>query len=106
LGVALLEPDGRRVRLTAAARILLDHADALEARWEQARADLAAHAGGHGGQLRLTGFPSAIGALVAPAAVQLRGHDQGIQVTVSESESHDGFARVLAGDADIAVVLP
>lgn len=61
---------------------------------------------GHGGQLRMTGYPSAIGALVAPAATSLHERWPEVQVTVSESESHDGFARVLAGDADIAVVLP
>ncbi|MFB9837268.1 LysR family transcriptional regulator, partial [Actinoallomurus acaciae] len=36
-GVALLEPDGRRVRLTPAGRALVAHADALHAGWERAR---------------------------------------------------------------------
>jgi DNA-binding transcriptional LysR family regulator len=37
LRVPLLEPDGRRVRLTPAARALLRHADDLAARGEAAR---------------------------------------------------------------------
>ena len=40
LGVPLLEPTGRNVRLTQADEKLVAHADALHARWEQARADL------------------------------------------------------------------
>ena len=35
LGVDLLEPQGRGVRLTSAAESLLAHADAIQARWEE-----------------------------------------------------------------------
>src|SRR4051794_41947049 len=37
----LLEPNGRTVRLTAAARVLLDHADTLFAQLERLEGDLA-----------------------------------------------------------------
>lgn len=36
LDVDLLEPQGRGVRLTPAAESLLAHADAIEARWDEA----------------------------------------------------------------------
>ncbi|CAM5656035.1 LysR family transcriptional regulator OS=Streptomyces tendae OX=1932 GN=GUR47_04055 PE=3 SV=1 [Streptomyces tendae] len=45
LGVDLLEPQGRGVRLTAAAESLLAHADAIEARWDEAEQDLRAGEG-------------------------------------------------------------
>ncbi|WP_319183847.1 LysR family transcriptional regulator [Streptomyces sp. ID05-47C] len=47
LGVPLTERDGRGVRLTGQARVLLTHADVIAAQLERARADLAAY--GEGG---------------------------------------------------------
>src|ERR1700722_5920564 len=41
-GVTLLEPAGRGVRLTAQARVLVEHTDAILERLEQAEADLRA----------------------------------------------------------------
>ncbi|WP_420712134.1 LysR family transcriptional regulator [Streptomyces sp. DSM 15324] len=46
LGVPLTERDGRGVRLTGQARVLLAHADVIAAQLERARAALAAHADG------------------------------------------------------------
>jgi len=42
MGVPLLERRGRGVRLTGQARLLLEHAGAVQAQLERARADLAA----------------------------------------------------------------
>jgi DNA-binding transcriptional LysR family regulator len=104
-GVALLEPDGRRVRLTPAGRALVAHADALHAGWERARAELAAYADGSAASLRMCGFPTAVAALLAPAAARLRAADPGLTVQVAEVETADGLDRLLAGDTDIAVVV-
>lgn len=73
LGLELLEPAGRRVRLTLAALALLGHADALFARWEEARADLAGYADGVAGQLRMTGVATAITGVLGIVS----GRDQG-----------------------------
>lgn len=105
LGVELLERTGRNVRLTGAAHALLRHADALHERWERARADLAAD-GRTTGTLRLSGVSSAVAALMAPAMVKLRHTFPDIDVHVREEESDDAFALLLAGSADIIVVLP
>src|ERR687896_773614 len=51
-GVPLLERSGRRVRLTDAARVLVDHADALLERAALAEADLAAASGNVTGRVR------------------------------------------------------
>ncbi|WP_316311682.1 LysR family transcriptional regulator, partial [Clavibacter michiganensis] len=70
LGVDLLEPQGRGVRLTPAAESLLAHADAIQARWEQAELDLRADHGAPAGLLRVSGFPVAVSVLLAPMAAR------------------------------------
>jgi DNA-binding transcriptional LysR family regulator len=101
IGVALLERVGRGVRLTPAARVLIGHADRLYADWERVLAD--ASAAPAGGALRLCAFPTALAALLAPAAAELRDT---LEVELAEAGNAECFALLLAGDADIAVVLP
>ncbi|MCI2419104.1 LysR family transcriptional regulator [Saccharopolyspora sp. K220] len=105
LGVALLEPHGRRVRLTPAARSLLAHADAIEERWRQAEADLrATSTDAPAGALRLCGFPTAVCTLLSVTAVRLRKTWPALSVHVQEAEPGDCFDLLFAGDADVAVV--
>ncbi|WP_064745255.1 LysR family transcriptional regulator [Pseudonocardia acaciae] len=106
VGVPLLEPNGRRVRLTPAGHTLVAHADALHAGWEQAQADLAAHATGAAGRLHMCGFPTAVAELLAPAAERLGTDCPRLTVFITELETTEGFDLVLAGEADIAVVVP
>ncbi|HEY4005093.1 MAG TPA: LysR family transcriptional regulator [Pseudonocardia sp.] len=106
LDLPLLEPDGRRVRLTAAAYALLRHADDLAARWEAARGELQAFAEHSGGLLRLSGFASVFGSLILPAVRQLQREDPLLRVRVLEVETADSYERLLAGELDIAVALP
>jgi DNA-binding transcriptional LysR family regulator len=106
VGVPLLEPHGRRVRLTAAAHVLLDHADALYVRWEAAEAELAAHVEGAAGPLRLCGFPSGLTGLLAPVAARLAKTHPDLAVSVAEAEAADCFDRLLTDQADLAVVIP
>src|SRR5918999_324517 len=70
LGVELLERVGRGVRLTPFARVLLGHADRIYADWERVLAE--ASAAPAGGVLRLCAFPTALAAVRAPAAADLR----------------------------------
>lgn len=107
VGVALLEAQGRGVRLTPAGQALVSYADTLHAGWERARADLAAHAhDGGAGMLRMCGYPTVIAALLAPAAARLRAGHPRLDVRITESESDEGFDLLLAGEADIAIVVP
>ncbi|WP_026406254.1 LysR family transcriptional regulator [Actinomadura rifamycini] len=106
LGVELLEAQGRRVRLTAAAHTALRHADALAAQWERARADLAAHRTGDAGRVRICSVSSALAALVAPAVARLREEHPGLEVRMSEKESGDAAHLLLSHRYDIAVVIP
>ncbi|MEC3915017.1 LysR family transcriptional regulator [Nocardia sp. CDC160] len=106
LDVELLEQVGRRVQLTAAGYALLRHADLLAAQAESARAELAAHRAGIAGVLRISAMPTALAALVAAAAARLRDENPGLTVELIEDESQHCFETLLAGDSDIAIVLP
>jgi DNA-binding transcriptional LysR family regulator len=106
LDVPLLEPDGRRVRLTPAAHTLLRHADDLAARWERARGDLQADSGRGAATLRMSGFTSSLRTLVVPAALHLRVQEPDLTVRIMEVETARVFGRLLTGDIDLAVTLP
>ncbi|MEB8336989.1 LysR family transcriptional regulator [Streptomyces endophyticus] len=106
VGVQLLEPDGRRVRLTPAALALIRHADALFARWEEASADLAAYGQDHAGRLRITGAATAIAAVIAPAARQLLDAYPRMTVEIGEDHGENRYDLLLTERADIAVVIP
>jgi DNA-binding transcriptional LysR family regulator len=106
LDAPLLEPDGRRIRLTPVAHALLAHADSLAAHWERARGELAAYADHTGGTLRLAGFASVVPSLLIPAVLGLREVDPLLEVRLLEVETADAYQRLLAGDVDIAITLP
>ncbi|WP_049578050.1 LysR family transcriptional regulator [Streptomyces sp. SBT349] len=106
LKVSLIEPQGRGIRLTSAAHLVIEHGDALFARWEEAESALAAYRGGEAGLLRLCGFPSAVTGLIAPATALLRKRYPGLTVEVTECEAAAGFDMLMSTDADIAVLAP
>ena len=67
----MLEPDGRRVRLTEAARLLLSHAHQIFTHLEHAESDLAAFRRGDAGTVRLGTFSSAVKAIAVPVISDL-----------------------------------
>ncbi|MET0191716.1 MAG: LysR family transcriptional regulator [Pseudonocardia sediminis] len=106
LDVALIEPVGRGVRLTPAARTLLAHGEVLTAQWEQARADLAAlRTGGVGGTLRFCAFSTAAAAVVPQALAELRRDHPALRLHLRETEPARSFDLLAADDSDIAVVV-
>ncbi|MFI6090944.1 LysR family transcriptional regulator [Streptomyces sp. NPDC051218] len=109
LGVELLSPEGRRVRLTPAAHIVLRHTGALRVQWEAAQAELAQQAAGTQGvrgTLRMCGVSSALSALGAPAAALLRETHPQVETLAVEEESAECYRMLLAEEADVALVLP
>jgi DNA-binding transcriptional LysR family regulator len=102
-GTRLLEPDGRRLRLTPAAHLLLGHAHRVFAQLEQAENDLASYATGTTSTLRIGAFPTALAGLVAPTARRLREDTPAVVVHAVEAEERGCFAQLAAGDLDIAV---
>ncbi|WP_460465247.1 LysR family transcriptional regulator [Arthrobacter pigmenti] len=104
LGVELLSQSGRGIRLTAAARTVLRHADVLNAQVERARAELAAAVDEPAGFFTLCGFSTAASHLLPPAAASLRDSYPHLNVRVIEAEPSRCFDLLLAGDADLALL--
>jgi DNA-binding transcriptional LysR family regulator len=105
IGVALLAPNGRGVRLTAQAQLLLEHATLIDAQLERARADLAAMEDGTIGRFVLGTFSTAVSGLVAPAIERLRNQCPGIRINVEDAEAPECFLRLDRGDLDIVIAV-
>src|SRR5215217_16235 len=102
-GVALLERDGRRVRLTPAARTLVARTDRVLAELDAAEAELAAEHGAVGGDVLIGAFPSAATALVVPAVRELSRRHPDLRCTIREHEPEDGIPLLRSGDLDVLV---
>ncbi|MFB8104383.1 MULTISPECIES: LysR family transcriptional regulator [unclassified Streptomyces] len=106
LGVELLEPQGRRVRLTDAAHLVLRHAEAVFAQLERADAELTGYLRGEAGEVRVGAFSTAVPALVVPAVRLLRADDRpGPDVRVREAEAAQAYELLTAGEVDLALSL-
>ncbi|THA46243.1 LysR family transcriptional regulator [Streptomyces sp. A1136] len=105
LGVPLLEAQGRRVRLTDAAHLVLRHAEAVFAQLERADAELAGYLSGEVGEVRIGAFSTAVPALVVPAVAALRRTRPGVEVRVRETEAAESYELLSAGAVDLALSL-
>src|SRR6476620_11362093 len=105
LGVTLLTKEGRGVRLTPAARLLLARADELFARWEEIRAELAETGDRSIGTLRLCGFSTAAATLLPYVVAPLRAIDPHCTVRIVEADPLECFDLLLTDGADVAVVV-
>jgi DNA-binding transcriptional LysR family regulator len=101
--VALLERDGRRVRLTPAARGLVARADRVLAELDAAEAELAAEHETVHGDVVIGSFPSAAARLVIPAIADLAEAHPALSCTVREREPEDGIPVLRAGALDLLV---
>jgi DNA-binding transcriptional LysR family regulator len=102
-GVPLLERAGRGVRLTDAALVLVDHADALLERAALAEADLAAAAGEVTGRGRIAGFQSVLLRLVLPAIETLARDAPRLRCEVVEAEPEQALPALALGDVDLVI---
>jgi DNA-binding transcriptional LysR family regulator len=103
LGSVLVEPAGRRLRLTPAGRALLPYARQVLATVDAARGELDSGAE-PAGLVRLAGFASALLQRVVPAVRELRRVHPGIVVAMQEREP-DEVAALLADDAvDVGLI--
>jgi len=103
VGQPVIERNGRGVRLTGAAEVLVGHANVVLAQLEAAAADVAAYAEGIVGTVRVAGFATALAELVAPAAVSLRSTHPRLSLVVDESEAPGCFVALARGDVDVAI---
>ena len=102
-GMALLERDGRNVRLNAAARRLVVRADRVLAELDAAESELAAEHGGVRGEVVIGAFPSAAAHLVVPAVRALHARHPELRCLIREHEPEDGIPLLRSGELDVLV---
>src|SRR5437879_5687954 len=85
MGTALIEPDGRRVRLTPAGRRLTEHAVTILAAVEAAQHDLRPGAEPNG-TLRVAGFATAVRTFLLPIAAELAAGHPRVRLLIREHE--------------------
>jgi DNA-binding transcriptional LysR family regulator len=83
-GVPLLERTGRRVTLTTAGQVLVEHAEIVLGALEQAAAAVATTGGELSGPLRIGAFPTAVRTLLPGALVYLGRRHPRLELHVSE----------------------
>lgn len=105
LGVPLLVAQGRRVRLTDAAHLVLRHAEAVFAQLERADAELTGYLAGEAGEVRIGAFSTAVPVLVVPAVAALRRSHPAVEVRVRETEAAESYELLSAGVVDLALSL-
>ncbi|MFI6219000.1 LysR family transcriptional regulator [Nocardia salmonicida] len=100
-GVALLEPDGRRVRLTDAGQALVLRADDVIAAMERATAEMAHYRGSPRGQVRVASFPSGAALLLPPVLATLAA--SGVELVAGDEDLPPSEASKLLADYDIVL---
>lgn len=101
-GAALVEPEGRRVRLTPAGRRLADHAVTILAAVDRARLDLDPDAE-PAGTVRVGGFATGIRVSLLPIVADLAERYPDVNVVISEYEPAEAFTLLTADDLDLAL---
>ncbi|MGE3285524.1 MAG: LysR family transcriptional regulator [Pseudonocardia sp.] len=101
-GTALVEPDGRRVRLTPAGRRLADHAAAILAAVDAARRDLDPDAE-PAGTVRVAGFATAIRRSLVPLTSELAARHPAVSVQIHEHEPGEALGLLAEDRIDLAL---
>ncbi|SCG47228.1 DNA-binding transcriptional regulator, LysR family [Micromonospora echinaurantiaca] len=104
LGVVLFDRLPRGVALTEPGRCLLPHAEAVLERLDTVHRELDALRGLGAGRLRVGAFPTAMAALVPRALAAFRAAHRQVALSLVEGRTPVLLERLLAGDADLAVV--
>ncbi|WP_433011842.1 LysR family transcriptional regulator [Kribbella sp. CA-294648] len=105
VGQELLERRGRRVAITSAGRLLLDHTDAILTEVERAEEAMRLHAEGATGEIRVAAFATAISLLVAPSLAALRTTTPGLHLAVRDAEGHQAITQLLDGEVELAIAV-
>src|SRR6201996_484987 len=101
-GTPLLEPDGRRVRLTPAGRRLAGHAVTILAAVEAARRDLDP-AAPPAGTVRVAAFASAFRPVLLPVARMLARRQPEVRLHLLEQEPAEALGLLAADEVDLAL---
>ncbi|MBY8871809.1 LysR family transcriptional regulator [Micromonospora sp. PLK6-60] len=102
VGVELVEPHGRRVRLTPAGRRLAEHAVTILAAVDAARLDLDPHAE-PAGTVRVAGFATAVRRSLLPLTTRLAADHPRVHLSIHEHEPAEAYALLAADEVDLAL---
>ncbi len=102
-GTALVEPEGRRVRLTPAGHRLCEHAVRVLAALEAARADLDP-AAVPAGTLRVAAFATAVRVSLLPVVAHLRRDHPEVRLRLHEHEPAEALELLASDDVDLALI--
>jgi len=103
VGTSLVEPVGRRVRLTPAGRRLAEHAVTILAAVDAARLDLDP-AAQPAGTLRTAGFATAIRRSLLPAVARLATTHPAVHLQIAEHEPLESLGLLARDAVDLALV--
>lgn len=102
-GVQLIEPVGRRVRLTTAGEILVRHAEQILRQVDLAEADLAATRAEVVGDLRIATFQTAALTLVPELLSTMSARHPQLSIYLAEIQPDTSTAALLAGEFDLVL---
>ena len=103
VGVPLLEPVGRCVRLTEEAAILIRHPEGILRHLESAEAEIALSRSSVRGTVRLASFQTAAHTVVPPALLRLREDHPDLHVSVAHIAVELALPALLARDFDLVL---
>ena len=104
VGVPLLEPVGRRVKLTPQAEILVRHTEEVLARLEQAESEVAASLHEITGTLRVATFQTAALALIPATLVRMRDEHPSLRIEFQVLDPAEALSALNARDFDLVFV--
>lgn len=104
VGEPLLERDGRGVRLTDAARLLVAHALRAMSVLEEAEAELDAHRDAIAGPITIAAFATAARGLAPRALRELRTRHPQLSITFHEQEPGQSIPGLVRRDVDLIIV--
>lgn len=103
IGVPLLVKSGRRVRLTAAAELLVEHTTGLLERVELLESELAGFGRSASGTVRLAVFQSAALGIIPRALTLLAIEHPSLRVEITQREPESALAAVWAREFDLVI---
>ncbi|MFM9557585.1 LysR family transcriptional regulator [Streptomyces caniscabiei] len=101
IGTRLFEPDGRRIRLTEQAHILVAHAATVLEQLERAETDILASLDTVVGTIRLATIQTAALALVPATLTSLAEDHPGLQIQLTQAEPEVALPGLLAREFDL-----
>lgn len=103
VGVELLHRVGRRLQLTPAGEVLVEHAGAILDRLEQAEAEITMLEGQAAGSVRIAAFQSATNAFVPQLLAELAKAHPRLRVTVSQRVPEEALRETSAREFDLVI---